>query len=233
MIIRAKFNKKNYLKYISHLDLMRLFQRTFNSCRIPIKYSEGFNPHPKFSIAVPLSLGIESEEEYMDIELLENIAIEDFIERMNKALPDDIQIINAVILDKSSSISTILKWAFYEIKFTHDQINDLSILEEKINKWLSNEKIFISKLKKKKREKVETEVNIRPLIGNVVLKGLDENNYTIINVLLGIGESGNLKPVQFMEALNRDLNLYVDMELLLIKRLALYAEENGNIYSPL
>ena len=69
----------NYLKYISHLDLMRLFERTFNRIDAPIEYSQGFNPKPKISIASPLSLGIESEEEWMDIELLEKVDQEEFI----------------------------------------------------------------------------------------------------------------------------------------------------------
>ena len=90
MIIRALFTKKNYLRYISHLDLVRLFHRTFNRSQLQIKYSEGFNPHPKFSIANPLSLGIESEGEYIDIELENDIKIDEFIDRMNKALPQDI-----------------------------------------------------------------------------------------------------------------------------------------------
>ncbi len=91
MILRVKFTKKGYLKYISHLDLMRLFERGFRRAQIPIKYSEGFNPQPKFSIANPLALGIESEEEYMDINLHERIPIDEFIERMNRELPDDIK----------------------------------------------------------------------------------------------------------------------------------------------
>lgn len=212
---------------------MRLFQRTFNSCQIPVKYSEGFNPHPKFSIANPLSLGIESEGEYIDIDLEDNIPIGDFIEKMNSSLPEDIQIIKAEYLEKDISISSILKWAFYEIKFPQNQVDDLSLLEEKINTWLTNEEIFITKLKKKKRLKVPTEVNITPLIGNVVVKGFDENKYTVINTLLRIGEGGNLKPLEFMEAMKRDLNIDIDLDSLLMKRLALYAEENGNIYSPL
>ena len=233
MIIRVKFNKKNYLKYISHLDLMRLFQRSFNSCQIPIKYSEGFNPHPKFSIANPLSLGIESEGEYIDIDLEEHIPIDDFINKLNNSLPEDIQIIKAVYLEKEVSISSILSWAFYEIKFEQNDNIDIKSLEERINQWMGNKEVLITRLKKKGKNKVPTEINILPLIGNVVVKGLDENQYIILNVLLRIGENGNLKPVQFMEALNRDLNLDIDLDSLLMKRLELFAEENGNIYCPL
>ena len=98
-MLRVKFTKESYLKYISHLDLMRLFNRTFRRADIPIKYTEGFNPQPKFSIANPLALGIESISEYMDIELEEEMPVEDFIEKMNKELPKQIRILEGKYIE--------------------------------------------------------------------------------------------------------------------------------------
>lgn len=233
MKIRALFTKKNYLRYISHLDLVRLFHRSFNRSQVPIKYSEGFNPHPKFSIANPLSLGIESEGEYIDVELAKDIKIEDFISRTNKALPEDIQIIKAVEINNEQSISAIIDWAYYEIKFILNKENNIEDLSKDIEKWIKSEEVLITRLKKKGRNKVQIEVNIIPSIGNVVVKGKDENDFIVINTLLKTGENGNLKPMDFIEAMNRDLSLDMDLESVMIKRLALYAEENGNIYNPL
>lgn len=226
------FTKKNYLRYLSHLDLVRLFHRSFNRSQIPIKYSEGFNPHPKFSIANPLSLGIESEGEYIDIELTKDMLVEDFMSIMNSSLPQDIQIIKAVSIEKGESISAIIDWAFYEIKFWANKKN-IEVISQSIDSWLKQEAIMITKLKKKGKNKVPTEVNIIPLIGNVIVKGKDENDYIIINALLKTGEKGNLKPIEFMEALNKDTEIEIDIDSIIIKRLSLYAEENGNIYSPL
>lgn len=104
MILRVKFNKKNYLRYIGHLDLMRLFHRAFNKSGIKVKYSQGFNPQPKFSIGSPLSLGIESEEEYMDIDLEEKISEEKFIKSLNRVLPKDVQILDAKYMIKDRSL---------------------------------------------------------------------------------------------------------------------------------
>lgn len=109
MILRVRFNKKNYLRYIGHLDLMKLFQRNFSRVGIPIKYSEGFNPKPRLSIANPLSLGIESEEEYMDVDLEDKISVEEFIKKMNSALPKDVQIIDGKYLEKGDSISSLIE----------------------------------------------------------------------------------------------------------------------------
>ena len=128
---------------------------------------------------------------------------------------------------------SVLSWAYYEIKVDLNQEESVESLEESISKWLKKEEVLITRLKKKGKNKVPTEINIVPLLGNITIKGLDENNYIVINALLRTGEGGNLKPVQLMEAMSRDLNLNLDLDSLLIKRIALYAEKDKNIYCPL
>lgn len=232
MILRVKFTKKNYLRYISHLDLMRLFQRNFRRAGIPIKYSEGFNPHPKFSIANPLSLGIESEEEYMDIDLKTKMSVEDFKEKMNKVLPKDVQILESVYLKKGESISSLISWAFYEINFDINKDLDKLTLENIIEEWLNLDEIIITRLRKKGKNRVEKDEDIKTHIGNIVIKKLEDNN-TTIDVLLRSGDKGNLKPMDFMEALNKYSSINIDMDSVMIKRLGLYAENNNKIYKPL
>ena len=143
MILRVTFYKKNYLKYISHLDLMRLFQRSFNRAEIPINYSQGFNPHPKFSIANPLALGIESEEEYMDVEM-DYIPTEEFIEKMNIVLPEDVQITKAEYLEKEESIASLIAWAFYQSDFSISEKKDKETLQDMFNKRIDQEEIMMT-----------------------------------------------------------------------------------------
>lgn len=231
MILRAVFNKKNYLKYIGHLDLMRLFHRSFNRANIPLKYSEGFNPHPKFSIANPLSLGIESDEEYMDVHL-DYIPVDEFIKKVNDVLPKDVQIIKGVYLEKEESIASIIAWAFYEIRFSLDKELEKEDLNEILAKWLEKEEVMITRLRRKGNKKIEKEENIRSFIGNIVIKEV-KNNCIIIDALLRSGSNGNLKPIDFIEALNRDTCLNIDMDAITIKRLGQYAEKDNNIYKPL
>lgn len=231
MILRTKFNKKNYLKYLSHLDLMRLFQRSFNRAEIPIKYSQGFNPHPKFSIANPLALGIESEEEYMDVEL-DYIPVEEFIHKMNGVLPKDIQIIKGEYLKKEESIDSLIAWAFYEIEFSIPNSIEETALEEMLKSWLNKDEILLTRIRKKGRKNVEKQVNIKNLIGNVVIKDINDKNISI-DVLLKSGSNGNLKPTDFLDVLNRDNNLEIEQDTIEIKRISLFAEKDNNIYKPL
>jgi radical SAM-linked protein len=86
------FTKKGFLKYISHLDLMRLFMRALRRAGLPLKMTEGFNPHPKFSIRRALKLGLESDHEEATIALKEPIEAEDFRRRLQEQLPEGIEI---------------------------------------------------------------------------------------------------------------------------------------------
>jgi radical SAM-linked protein len=94
------FSKKNDLKFISHLDLMRLFSRAFRRAGIPVKITEGFNPHPKFSIKRALKLGVESENEEASVVLTQALAPLDFTQRLNNQLPEGIFIKSAILKTK-------------------------------------------------------------------------------------------------------------------------------------
>jgi radical SAM-linked protein len=95
------FTKKGLMKYISHLDLMRLFMRSLRRAELPIKITQGFNPHPKFSIKRALKLGVESENEEAAIVLKEAIKPEEFKERMQKQLPEGISIRDVQMSEKT------------------------------------------------------------------------------------------------------------------------------------
>jgi len=86
------------MKYISHLDLMRLFMRALRRADLPIKITEGFSPHPKFSIKRALKLGLESDKEEATVALKEQISPEDFKDKLQRQLPEGIYIREARIL---------------------------------------------------------------------------------------------------------------------------------------
>jgi len=88
--INFTFSKKGAMRFISHLDLMRLFMRALRRAELPLKMSEGFNPHPKLSIKRALKLGLESDNEEATIVLKELIKPQDFKERLQKQLPEGI-----------------------------------------------------------------------------------------------------------------------------------------------
>ncbi|MTI68759.1 MAG: DUF2344 domain-containing protein [Firmicutes bacterium] len=228
--LRVKFKKCNELKYISHLDLMRLFQRAFRRANIPVKYSEGYNPHPKFSFATALAVGVSSDGEYMDVELIKDINPDVFIDKMNQVLPEGIKILKAKYTNSKKSLMALLRWSTYVI-----ELNFESITKEKmqsiIDDILSKEEILITKTKKKRKKVITREVDIRPNIKDISILILKENK-AIIKTTLRTGSAGNLKPEVLVEQIKNKENVELIDDETKIQRLDLFIEKNGEIVTP-
>ena len=95
MRMEIKFSKKGEMKYISHLDLMRLFQRAIRRAQLPFTVTEGFSPHLKVSIKRALKLGLESDEEIAYFFLKEDMKPSELVDRMNRQLPEGVRILKA------------------------------------------------------------------------------------------------------------------------------------------
>lgn len=198
---------------------------------IPVAFSQGFNPHPLHVIGNPLSLGFESEGEFLDVELEEEMDVDEFKNRMNKVLPDDIQILRAEELTTKESINSLIDWSYYEIKFMLEARENFDI-KSFIDKWQKKDEIIITKLKKKGKKKIDRQINIRPSIGNINFKGSDEDGFMIIEALLKSGEDGNLNPINLMKALKKDLDEII-LESLLVRRLNVFTEKDNEFISLL
>lgn len=94
-IVRMRFAKTGRARYISHLDLIRCFQRAVCRAKLPAAYSEGFHPHMQTSFATTLPLGFFSTAEQMDLELTEELPCDAVMERLNAVLPEGIRILEA------------------------------------------------------------------------------------------------------------------------------------------
>lgn len=108
MRIIARFEKKNGLKYTSHLDMQRTFHRAIIRAGLPAEYSQGFNPHIQLSFATALSVGTTSEAEWVDIGVTEHIEPAEFIQKMNAVLPEGIRILEAMTAEDNLPSLTAL-----------------------------------------------------------------------------------------------------------------------------
>ena len=91
--LRVRFSRGEEIKFISHLDIMRLWQRVFRRAEIPLAYSEGFSPHPRISLAAPLSIGVTSQAELMDILCTKWVSPHFLIAAVSQQLPPGIEIL--------------------------------------------------------------------------------------------------------------------------------------------
>jgi radical SAM family uncharacterized protein/radical SAM-linked protein len=114
--IRLRFSKTGAMSLLSHLELMHLFTRAVRRAGIPICYSQGFHPHPKFSFATALSVGVESWAEYFDMEIAAGMDAGRVREALNRALPEGIEILQANEIPlKSESLSVISESTRYRV----------------------------------------------------------------------------------------------------------------------
>ena len=179
--VRLFYRKKGRLRFVSHLDMNRLFIRLFRKTRLPLWYSEGFNPRPRIQFALPLSLGFESEWDTVDVRLDDDaFANETVLERMQAVAPEGLEIFAA-----ADPIRKTGEVAFASFSLTVD-------LPEETAAFFAQEEIPVEKRTKKGGMK---SVNIRPWIREWAVRedGLD--------LTLSAGVE-NLNPLLVLEALS-------------------------------
>jgi len=163
---RLLFSKTGRARYISHLDLMRTFQRAFFRAGIPIKHTEGFNPHAFVSIALPLSVGYSSECELLEFGLLDGVSEEEVPARMNAALPEGITIHRCYKADRPIKALTHLNYII-----TLDYETGVPTgAETALKELLSRDSLVVQK-KSKKAKTGFTEVDLIPLIKRWTVEG--------------------------------------------------------------
>ena len=153
---RLLFSKTGRAVYISHLDLMRTLTRAFLRAECRIKYSEGFNPHPQISIALPLSVGAESVCEIMDFKLIEDRQPQDILDALSKQLPEGIE---AIEVYSSERKVKELKWLKISGVFEYDE-RSAEEMAAKLGEFYAQDSIVITK----KTKRGMGERDIRPAI---------------------------------------------------------------------
>ncbi len=145
---RLKFTKMKRLRFLSHLDLMTLFQRAAARARVPIVFSQGFNPHPKISFGPALPVGVESTSEYLDLETGEYLEPQEITKALECVLPGEIGILEArVISSKAPSLSGSIGRYVYEVNVP---VLFASNLEERVKSFLSQTSLIVVKEGKQK-----------------------------------------------------------------------------------
>ena len=115
--LRIRFRRGEEIKFISHLDIMRLWERALRRARIPLAYSEGFNPRPRISLAAPLSVGVTGEAELMDIFIDKKVSPHWFTAMVNQQLPPGIEILEVFPMALNMpSLQSQIRYAQYEVE---------------------------------------------------------------------------------------------------------------------
>lgn len=164
--LRMRFSKTGRAIYISHLDLMATMQRAFSRAGSRLQYSEGFNPRPQISIALPLSVGTASLCELMDFRLLEEVDITLLAARLNATMPEGITVQE---IYEPTRKNAELKWLAVEGLFEYDD-RTVDIMQEQLADFFARPSIVIEK----KTKRGFGEVDIRPAIREIAFAAGEE-----------------------------------------------------------
>ena len=199
--LRFKFIKRGNLQYISHLDLVRTMHKVIVRAKLPLYYSEGFNPKPKMVFAAPLSIGTESLCEYMDLRVNEYIDPKEAMDRLNANMTHEMQVVEAYYPETKF---TDIKWMSYEIKINSPFVTDTTV--ESCNNLFASSSIEVQK------KNSDARIEIRHLINSVETKR--EGSTLILNAILSADPSAFLNPEYVIKALRDKCNLLVAEDLL-------------------
>ena len=216
--LRVKFSKHGLMKYIGHLDCMRYFQKVIRRTGLDIAYSAGFSPHQIMSFAQPLGVGLESEGEYMDIEVKSITSTEETIALLNSSQSEGMKIIDVVKLpEKCGNAMASVAMAEYLVAFREGMEPPFDILST-IDKFNSSSEIIIEK----KTKKGSREINLKEFVYKMEIR--EDNN---IFMRLCAGSGSNIKPgLVISELYSMNGVESFEEENLLITRLELF-DENG------
>lgn len=250
--IRIKFIRGEAVKYISHLDLMKVFERALRRAGIPIAYSQGFNPHPQMVFGLPLSVGVTSETEYADFEMGESFEPVELLESLNKTLPQGLRVTAAKEKVTKSNIMASISMASYILLVSSETYREMADIKEKLEKFRQMPEIPV----KKEGKKGTRELDIKPMIHRMEAVPVNEcangeireyaedlsgqkkmgGNYNLDNmfcldVLMSAGSVANLKPELLVSAINGTEDL--KLETVKIHRTGLFIGKGEQVLDPL
>lgn len=201
---RILLSKKGNLKYISHLDWLGTFYKVIKRCNLDIAFSQGFNPSPKISASVALPIFVESEGEFFDIEIYNNIEEQDLKNLLEKNLPTGAQIIQIQKITKNTpKIDQLVFWGKYKAQLQDNSLAKIEDLRYKINELMNKNEFFISKANKKG---LLTQINIRPSIKSIDIDESGQLTFIIKTGQLGSDKIKQLRADDFLQAVSNHTN---------------------------
>ena len=218
MRMLAVFEKGERIRHIGHLDIQRSVQRGLRRSGLPVAYSNGFNPHILINYASALATGACGTREIMDVTMAEDVSEKEFLERMNQAMPPEMQLSEARAVDqKHPALMAMLRAAKYDLMIRDPETAEKLIAA--IPAMMEKENVTAMR----KTKTALKECDIKPLIYE--LKG--EGSHIL--AVLTLTEREACKPAMLMEALARDAGIDGEIRMLITRTGLLGENEKGEL----
>lgn len=192
--LRVKFSRGEPVKYITHLDLMRLWERALLRAEIDLAYSEGFSPHARISLAAPLAVGVTGSGELLDVFLNSRISPLDFTRRVSQQLPAGVEIFEVQEVGlRVPSLQSEVRWGEYEVEL--DPSLEREQVQAAIKAFLEAETLSWEHL----RDKETRRYDIRSLVQHL---WLEQGGASLrLGMLLRLDSAGSGRPEQVVAAM--------------------------------
>ena len=215
MKLRMQITKDRDIRFISHLEYVRTIERAIRRAKLPAAYSEGFNPHLKFSLASALGVGVVSYTEFVEIELAEPVEIEVAARALDKALPRGIRVLAAdAVANNTAALMAEAAGASYVVTLPYDK--DIT---EVVANYNDAVELLFKKAAPKRKEKFK-EIDVKFYIPEIAVELKDGK--TIFSFECKITPTGSMKAVDLLNALNEAYALELPVEMADIERHTLY-----------
>lgn len=195
-VYRMMYAKEGPARYISHLDLLRTFERAIRRARLPIAFTSGFNPHPKISFAAPLGVGTAGEKEFADLELAGEVQATAIQRDLSAVLPEGLRLLEVrQVREQAPALMAMVERATYRGEARLKSPVTKDDLDRAIEAFLGRSEILIKRKNKAGEIKI---YDIRP--GIFAMSGRLDNDIIIIETELKTGSRDNIRFEEVMEA---------------------------------
>ena len=221
MRMLAVYHKAEAARFISHLDILRALQRAFRRAGLPLRYSDGFNPHPELSFASALATGMTSDAEWFEVELTQDMTPEAFVSAVNPVMPRGLSVSDAREMPLGiKTLTSCTRAAEYRITISTEQEFEKDLLEKTLHGLLSGE-IIVNKRTKSGIKPVD----IRPQVLKAIVEGIEKDTITL-RVLGQLQADGGLRAELFAGALLDRLDAQGSVR---IHRTAMFFDSDGSL----
>ncbi|MCW2277126.1 TIGR03936 family radical SAM-associated protein [Heliophilum fasciatum] len=226
--IRIAFSKEDPVRWLSHLDTQKLFERALRRADIPLAFSEGFNPHPKIAFASALAVGVVSLSEYVDIELAAEVDPDVVGEKLQKAMPEGVRILGVTIIPhNAAALMAVINRADYRLRAALTAPVTEEHLAATVEKALQQTSWLVERDGKRGVSTKDIRAGVFRLQASL------HDQMLLIETLVQTGSEGNVRPDEVLRVLMEQGNLPVDQESLRIIRVGLYIAKGDQLRSPM
>ncbi|WP_346355920.1 TIGR03936 family radical SAM-associated protein [Azotosporobacter soli] len=227
--LRLEITKGDAVRYISHLDVAGAWEKAVRRAKLPVAYSEGFNPHMKLAFASALPVGVTGAAEYMDLELVERVDLAEAMERLQAVLPEGLAVRAARYMPQGTpAMMAQINLVEYEIRLSlaPEQIAEV---EASFNAFNAAETAPYTKVTPKSRREIDVKNFVaEPLSWRCETPGI------VLQLRLNVTAKGSVKPGEIVEVLSQNFALPREIaESALCHRLGLYVEGKEPWLTPL